>query len=64
MKVHNAGGGNADEGEFIEIFELAVNEIRKFVKDPTIDKPPGLLYSLNWFLYERENDLKNANYEK
>jgi|688.fasta_scaffold1622587_1 hypothetical protein len=64
MKVPNSGGGNAHEGEFIEIFELPVNEIRKFVKDPTIDKPPGLLYSLNWFLYERENDLKNANYEK
>lgn len=62
MKVPNAGGGNAHEGEFIEIFELPVSEIRKFVKDSRIEKPPGLLYSLNWFLYEREDDLKKANY--
>jgi hypothetical protein len=61
MRKHS-GGGNAHEGEFIEVFELPVKEIKSFVKNGSIEKPPGLLYSLNWFLYEREEELKNANF--
>ena len=54
----NIGGGNAHEGEFIEVFELPVKQIKSFVRDKEIEKPQGLLYVLNWFLYERETELK------
>jgi UDP-sugar diphosphatase len=57
MKVTN-GGGNHYEGEFIEIFELHKNDIKSFMNDETKEKPAGLLYSLIWFLYEREEFLK------
>ena len=61
--LKHSGGGNPHEGEFIENFELPVKDIRKFLRDKNIEKPPGLLYSLIWFLYEREQDLKeNANF--
>jgi UDP-sugar diphosphatase len=63
MRVDDAGGGIANEGEFIETFELKCNEIREFMKNESYEKPGGLLYSLNWFLYEKEHDLakfKNA----
>ncbi len=60
MLVKNAGGGLAHEGEFIEVFELKCSEIKDFIKNERIEKPGGLLYSLNWFLYEREHDLKKV----
>lgn len=56
MKVSN-GGGNHNEGEFIEIFELHKNDIRSFMSDETKEKPAGLLYSLIWFLHERNEFL-------
>ena len=51
------GGGNPDEGEFIELFELPVDEIRSFVDDLSYEKPLGVMYALKWFLYEREEFL-------
>jgi UDP-sugar diphosphatase len=62
--VKGAGGGNVHEGEFIELFELNESEVRQFINDEPGDerstqlrnnsKPPGLLFALMWFLYERE----------
>lgn len=57
MKTHQ-GGGNPHEGEFIELFELKVENIREFINDNSNQKPQGLLYALMWFLYERENYFK------
>ena len=55
------GGGNADEGEFIELFELPVSSIREFINDYNNEKPLGVEYGLKWFLYEREEYFKNKN---
>jgi UDP-sugar diphosphatase len=63
--VKGAGGGNVHEGEFIELFELKESEVRQFINDEpegedksarlrNNSKPPGLLFALMWFLYERE----------
>jgi UDP-sugar diphosphatase len=54
-----SGGGNANEGEFVELFELNESKIREFIDDESRAKPPGLLYGLMWFLYEREQFMKN-----
>ena len=58
MKVTD-GGGNATEGELIELFELKEENIKEFINDDQHAKPPGLLYALMWFLYERKNFLEN-----
>jgi UDP-sugar diphosphatase len=67
--VSGAGGGNRHEGEFIELFELKESEVRAFVNDEeevsgsenevsvrlrNNSKPPGLLFALMWFMYERD----------
>jgi UDP-sugar diphosphatase len=56
MKV-GPGGGNANEGEIIELFELPKDKIREFIDDESSPKPPGLLFALLWFLNERERVL-------
>lgn len=53
------GGGNKDEGEFVELFELKEELIKDFLDDETKPKPPGLLYGLMWFQYEKDSFLKS-----
>lgn len=53
------GGGNAEEGEFIEVYELPVDEIKAFVEDDSFEKPLGCKYSLKWFLYEKDEFIAN-----
>lgn len=60
MKV-GTGGGNQHEGEFIELYEIHKDLIREFLNDESKQKPPGLLYGLMWFIYEREGFLKSNN---
>jgi UDP-sugar diphosphatase len=57
MRVEGQGGGNQHEGEFIELFELHESQVREFLNEDGNVKPPGLLYSLIWFLYERKEFL-------
>ena len=57
MKV-SEGGGIAEEGEMIELFELKVNKIREFIYKENIHYPPGLQFALLWFLYEKDTFLK------
>lgn len=59
--LKSSGGGNAHEGEFIEIYELKVEDIKKFSRDESITKTTGVVYGLNWFLYEREDYFKTIN---
>ncbi|RNA09248.1 GDP-mannose pyrophosphatase [Brachionus plicatilis] len=56
MKI-GSGGGNQYEGEFIDLYEIHKDSIREFLDDESKQKPPGLLYGLMWFLYEREHFL-------
>ena len=54
MRV-SAGGGNASEGEFIDVYELPEHAVREFIRDSTSSqKPPGLLFALTWFLHEKD----------
>ncbi len=51
-KVH-AGGGINDEQ--IELFYLDINSVDEFIFDETKAKTPGLLFSLYWFLKNKES---------
>jgi len=51
------GGGNSDEGEFIELFELPITQIKSFIDDIKYEKPLGVMYALKWFIYERDEFL-------
>ncbi|RUS89667.1 hypothetical protein EGW08_002588 [Elysia chlorotica] len=51
MKV-SAGGGLANEGEFIEVVELSIEEARNLIFDETINREPCLLVALQWFFHE------------
>ena len=44
-----AGGGNPDEGEFIEVVEMPVSESLKFAMDETLKKPVGMMFALLWY---------------
>lgn len=48
------GGGNADEGEFIETVEVPVSRARDFVLDGNHVKPTGCAFAVMWFLRERQ----------
>lgn len=48
MRV-NSGGGNADEGEQIEVFYLPLNKSREFLFDETKEKPSGLTFAFMWY---------------
>lgn len=48
------GGGNENEGECIELFELPIDKLNAFIEDESVPKPPGLLFALLWFLYQRK----------
>lgn len=55
------GGGNKHEGEYIELFELPETHVKEFLNDESKVKPPGLLYGLMWFMYERKSFFENKN---
>ncbi|CAD5214972.1 unnamed protein product [Bursaphelenchus okinawaensis] len=49
----STGGGNKDEGEFVEVLYLTVDEVKDLLK--TIhNTPPSLLFGLSWFLNEKQ----------
>ncbi|CAM1297253.1 NUDT14 (predicted) [Pycnogonum litorale] len=52
MKVAD-GGGNDYEGEFIEVVELTIPEVKKLIYDETLPRPAPLLFALSWFLNEK-----------
>ncbi|XP_071447340.1 uridine diphosphate glucose pyrophosphatase NUDT14-like [Hetaerina americana] len=52
MKV-NPGGGNIDEGEFIEVVELTIAEVKKLLAGPEVLSPGGFLFALTWFLHNK-----------
>jgi len=49
MKV-GEGGGNAHEGEFIEVTEMEVNEsLQTLLHSSTVERSMGLVFALLWF---------------
>lgn len=48
MKV-GPGGGNASEGEFIELVEVPVKDSLQFVMNDSLDRPSGMIQAVLWF---------------
>ena len=49
MKV-GQGGGNAHEGEFIEIIEMKVEQcLQNLLHNNTVERSLGLMFALLWF---------------
>ncbi len=51
QKLHSGGGINDEQ---IELFFLEKNKIDEFIFDESKAKTPGLIFSLYWFLKNRE----------
>ncbi|PSN41360.1 Uridine diphosphate glucose pyrophosphatase [Blattella germanica] len=54
MKV-GKGGGNLEEGEFIEVVEMTIPEAKKYLDKGVVLSPGGFLYGLLWFLQNKAN---------
>ncbi len=52
QKIHSGGGVNDEQ---IELFFLDTNSVDEFIFDETKAKTPGLIFSLYWFLKNRDN---------
>lgn len=52
MKVSD-GGGNAHEGEYIEVIEMDLQEANSLIYDETAPRPPSLLLALMWFFQNK-----------
>lgn len=50
MKIGD-GGGNAIDGEDIEVVYLTISEAEHMVLDGNIQRPAGLMFAVQWFLY-------------
>lgn len=48
-----SGGGNVEEGEFIEVVELTVPEAKKYLDKGTVLSPGGLIFALLWFFQNK-----------
>lgn len=44
------GGGIKEEGEFIEIVELSIPELRSYISLKEIQSPPSFVIASQWFL--------------
>ena len=53
MKAEGWGGGNAEEGEFIEIVEFKVSDLLASLFEDSLPKPIGLTFALVWFLFTK-----------
>ena len=49
------GGGNLEEGEFIEIVEMTIPEAKKYISKGVVLSPSGFLYGLLWFFQNKAN---------
>ncbi|XP_053985364.1 uridine diphosphate glucose pyrophosphatase NUDT14-like [Hylaeus volcanicus] len=47
------GGGSASEGELIEVVELSVPEVKKYIDSEEVQSPPSFLYGVTWFLINK-----------
>lgn len=50
MKVNNGGGV---DDEIIDIVEMTVDEIKKYITQGTIKSPPSFLFGIYWFLFHK-----------
>ncbi|KAJ8957680.1 hypothetical protein NQ318_017572 [Aromia moschata] len=50
MKV-SEGGGIGDE--IIDVIEMSVDEVKKYVSQDNVKSPPSFMFSIYWFLYHK-----------
>jgi UDP-sugar diphosphatase len=50
MKISEGGG---IDGEVIEVIELPVSELERFIFDEKIAKTPGLMFAFMWWRQKR-----------
>ena len=48
------GGGNKEEGEFIQVFYLPLAEARDYVMDDSIPKPASLMAAFFWYFWKHD----------
>ena len=46
----SSGGGVAEDGEMIEVVEMTIEEVRKYINGDDLNSPTFTLYGLMWFL--------------
>ena len=49
----SSGGGVASEGEMIDVVELHIDEIKKYLQEPDVNSPSFTIYGLQWFLLNK-----------
>lgn len=47
----SSGGGLRDEGEFIEVVELTIPELKEYIDSKDLLSPPTFMTSVLWFLH-------------
>jgi len=46
----SSGGGLPLEGEFIEVVEMTIPELKEFINQDIVPSPGGFLFAMMWFL--------------
>jgi len=54
----NSGGGNAEEGEEIELVEMSIQEVEDYLSQPSVSSPGSFLFALQWFLSKKAPQYK------
>ena len=54
----NSGGGNAEEGEEIELVEMSIQEVEDYLSQPSVSSPGSFLFALQWFLSKKAQQYK------
>lgn len=49
------GGGSEAEGELIEIVEMGVDEVKKYITSDEVQSPPCFLFGVTWFLENKKH---------
>ncbi|ODM88018.1 Uridine diphosphate glucose pyrophosphatase [Orchesella cincta] len=52
MKI-SEGGGLAEEGEFIDVVEMSIPQVRNLIQDEQVTRPATLLFGITWFLMNK-----------
>ncbi|XP_046992730.1 uridine diphosphate glucose pyrophosphatase NUDT14-like [Schistocerca americana] len=47
------GGGIIEEGEFIEVIEMTVDEVKQYLASGDVRSPGGFMFALTWYLHNR-----------
>lgn len=57
----SGGGGNAKEGEYIEVVEMTIPEVRQYLKQDNLCTTMSMLYGLTWFLNNKAPEFEGSS---